>query len=94
MWTRLYCGGVLFVSRGFPLTVDGGGDHHIQHLAAVARVKELVGPQGVEAQRTPARLVLRLHHHHHVETVAREVLPLQGERPNFALRLITDLVFL
>ena len=67
-------------SRGFPLTVDGGRDHHVQHLAAVARIKELVGPQGVEAQRTPARLVLRLHHHHHIETVAREVLPLQGKR--------------
>lgn len=58
------------------LTVDGRGHEDVQEFGAVAGVDQLVGEQGVEAQGAPAGLVLRLHHHHHVEAVARKIFSL------------------
>lgn len=61
------------------LTVDGRGHHHVEDLAPVAGVDQLIGAQRVEAQRAAARLVLCLHHHHHIETVAGKILPLDRD---------------
>lgn len=66
------------VDSSVGLTVDGRGDEDVQEFGAVAGVDQLVGTQRVEAQGAAAGLVLRLHHHHHVEAVAGEILSLGG----------------
>lgn len=64
------------VDSSVGLTVDGRRDEDVQEFGAVAGVDQLVGTQRVEAQGAAAGLVLRLHHHHHVEAVAGEILSL------------------
>lgn len=66
------------VDSSVGLTVDGRRDEDVQEFGAVAGVDQLVGTQRVEAQGAAAGLVLRLHHHHHVEAVAGEILSLGG----------------
>lgn len=63
---------------GSRLTVDGRGDKDVQEFGAVAGVDQLIRAQGVEAQGAAAGLVLSLHHHHHVEAVARKIFSLCG----------------
>lgn len=62
------------------LTVDGRGHQDVQEFGAVAGVDQLVGTQRVEAQGAAAGLVLRLHHHHHVEAVAGKIFPLSRSK--------------
>ena len=62
------------------LTFDSRGDDHINELAAVAGIDQLIRTERVEAQRTTTRLVLRFYHDHHIETVAGKIFSLHDRK--------------
>lgn len=68
------------------LTADSRGNHHIQDLAAVPGINQLIGLQRVKTEWTATCFILCFYYHYHIETVARKFFSLEKEMKTHHVR--------